>query len=97
MVGSSGTALGFLRCAVAWFHLFRLEPHCEASSEIAHRCNAIFLTINVAIFFDQFGSGRYGGGPTVERALRLHIDDMMQWGRDRGAIVAAWCHRWAAK
>jgi hypothetical protein len=49
MVGSSGTALGFLRCA----DLFRLELHCEASSGIAHRCNAIFFTINVAIFFDE--------------------------------------------
>ena len=27
-----------------------------------------------------FGSGRGGGGPTVESALRLDIDDMMQWG-----------------
>src|SRR5262249_51095419 len=27
-----------------------------------------------------FGSGRYGGRPTVESALRLDIDDMMQWG-----------------
>jgi hypothetical protein len=27
-----------------------------------------------------FGSGRRGGGPTVESALRLDIDDMMQWG-----------------
>ena len=27
-----------------------------------------------------FGSGRYGGRPTVESAVRLDIDDMMQWG-----------------
>jgi hypothetical protein len=27
-----------------------------------------------------FGSGRYGGRATVESALRLDIDDMMQWG-----------------
>ena len=27
-----------------------------------------------------YGSGRYGGRPTVESALRLDIDDMMQWG-----------------
>ena len=27
-----------------------------------------------------FGSGRGGGGPTVESALRLDIDDMMRWG-----------------
>jgi hypothetical protein len=26
------------------------------------------------------GSGRSGGRPTVESALRLDIDDMMQWG-----------------
>jgi hypothetical protein len=30
-----------------------------------------------------FGSGRGGGGPTVESALRLDIDDMMQWGAIR--------------
>lgn len=27
-----------------------------------------------------FGSGRRGGGPTVESALRLDIDAMMRWG-----------------
>jgi hypothetical protein len=27
-----------------------------------------------------YGRGRYGGRPTVESALRLDIDDMMQWG-----------------
>jgi hypothetical protein len=27
-----------------------------------------------------YGSGRYGGRPTVESAVRLDIDDMMQWG-----------------
>ena len=30
-----------------------------------------------------FGSGRSGGRPTVESALRLDIDDMMQWGAIR--------------
>ena len=30
-----------------------------------------------------FGSGPGGGGPTVESALRLDIDDMMQWGAIR--------------
>ena len=27
-----------------------------------------------------YGSGRRGGGPTVESALRLDIDSMMGWG-----------------
>src|SRR5262245_30446450 len=27
-----------------------------------------------------YGSGRYGGRPTVERAVRLDIDSMMCWG-----------------
>jgi hypothetical protein len=27
-----------------------------------------------------YGSGRYGGRPTVESAVRLDIDSMMHWG-----------------
>src|SRR5262245_48855510 len=30
-----------------------------------------------------YGSGRGGGGPTVESALRLDIDSMMRWGAIR--------------
>jgi len=30
-----------------------------------------------------YGSGRGGGGPTVERAVRLDIDSMMHWGASR--------------
>src|SRR5262245_5574225 len=30
-----------------------------------------------------FGSGRYGGGPTAESAVRLDIDSMMHWGAMR--------------
>jgi hypothetical protein len=38
-----------------------------------------------------YGSGRYGGRPTVESALRLDIDDMMQWGGIRAfAQAPAW-------
>src|SRR5262249_50333963 len=39
------------------------------------KCTKIGLQI-----MGGFGSGRGGGGPMVESALRLDIDDMMQWG-----------------
>jgi hypothetical protein len=36
-----------------------------------------------------FGSGRYGGRPTVESAVRLDIDDMMEWGGIRAFVRLA--------
>ena len=40
-----------------------------------------------------FGSGRRGGGPTVESALRLDIDSMMRWGAIQpGCLVTGEMH-----
>ena len=53
------------------------DSHTSANLEA---CWPRALRLRASQFMGGFGSGRYGGGPTVEQALRLDIDDMMRWG-----------------